>query len=229
MPPVPDTSANSEEAFAALWAACGCHNASQAREWYKKIVQAYDEPAREGLQSFARHYHNWQHLTACLVELENARVHFSNLDLPSVEMALWFHDVIYNPKASDNEEESARTAASVLKAGNAPQRLVSKVIALILATKIHPPEADPDTALLLDIDLSILGKSVAEYNAYEDAIRAEYAWVPQAIFADGRHRILEKFLMRPCIYLTPYFRGLYESQARANLARALQRLPLLPT
>ena len=142
-------------------------------------------------------------------------------------MALWLHDIIYSPKASNNEEESARAASFMLERGQAPPEVIKKVSAMILATKSHPEEAAADTALVLDIDLSILGKPPEEYDAYEEAIREEYTWVPQAIFADRRHRILERILQRPQVYLTSLFRERYEAQARANLARTLQRLPTL--
>ena len=76
---------------------------------------------------------------------------------------------------------------------------------------------------VVDIDLSILGAAEADFDRYEQQIRAEYAWVSDRPFRERRGAILRRFLERPAIYLTPEFRHL-EPRARANLARSLSRL-----
>jgi predicted metal-dependent HD superfamily phosphohydrolase len=219
LPPLPPTTANTPEVFDALWHRCGCEGTGT--HWQERIKACY-----EG--SPFRHYHNWRHLTECLVELDKAKPHFPKCDLNAIEMALWFHDAVYEPRAKDNEEKSAEGATHVLREGKASEALIEKVSSLILATKTHPHQADPDTALLLDIDLSILGQPPNRYRTYEDAIRSEYEWVPFAIFAHERRKILARFFERESIYLTPYFRDRYEAKARVNLRAALEGLPALP-
>jgi hypothetical protein len=82
----------------------------------------------------------------------------------------------------------------------------------------------PDADLLIDIDLSILGQPPERFRDYEQAIRAEYAWVPEATFVQKRREILAGFLERPAIYHAEWSRTRYESIARANLLASLARL-----
>jgi predicted metal-dependent HD superfamily phosphohydrolase len=105
------------------------------------------------------------------------------------------------------------------KAGAEPA-LTDLVARLILVTKTHEPEAAgvPDGGLMVDVDLAILGQPRAEFQAYDRAIREEYAWVPTEIYEEKRREVLQRFLLRPRLYQTDFFFGKYEAQARANLA-----------
>ncbi len=94
---------------------------------------------------------------------------------------------------------------------------------MILATKRHEGST-PDASLLLDIDLSVLGANAATFQAYDAAIKQEYAWVPEDQYRAGRAKVLGGFLARDAIYRTPTFRAAYESRARENLTAALAEL-----
>ncbi|MGI8818216.1 MAG: N-methyl-D-aspartate receptor NMDAR2C subunit, partial [Gemmatimonadales bacterium] len=61
------------------------------------------------------------------------------------------------------------------------------------------------------------------FAEFEQRIRQEYAWVPEPVYRSARIEILEGFLARRSIYQTEFFRDRYEAQARANLARILNR------
>ena len=94
---------------------------------------------------------------------------------------------------------------------------------------IHVPDGLDDTqrrdcALFLDMDLSILGSTPDLFAAYEDAVRREYGWVPDALWREGRRKVLQGFLDRPAIYASPQFRASHEAAAHANLMRSLERL-----
>ena len=169
-----------------------------------------------------RHYHTLQHLEECFAALDALRPDGS--DATAIELALWFHDAVYDVHRHDNEERSAAWAASILARAGVPQALVDKVTSLILATRRHVPSADPDACVLLDVDLAILGAPPARFQEYERQIRAEYAHVPEQVFAQKRRQILEDFLRRPALFVTPAFNARYERQARHNLAETLQRL-----
>jgi predicted metal-dependent HD superfamily phosphohydrolase len=75
-------------------------------------------------------------------------------------------------------------------------------------------------------DLSILGSTPDIFAAYEEAVRREYGWVPDALWREGRKKVLQGFLDRPAIYASPEFRASHEAAARANLTRSLERLAL---
>ena len=169
-----------------------------------------------------RHYHTLRHLEECFAALDNVRP--AGDDTTAIELAVWFHDAIYDVHRHDNEEQSAAWAASCLEGACVPQPTVDKVTALILATRYHAAGADPEACLLVDVDLAILAAPPARFREYERQIRAEYEHVPDDVFAHKRREILEHFLWRPALFATPGGRARYEAQARANLSEALARL-----
>lgn len=169
-----------------------------------------------------RHYHTLRHLEECFAALDDARPH--GADTTAIELALWFHDAVYDVHRRDNEERSAAWAASCLEDAGVPRAVIDKVASLILATRHHDAGADPDACLLVDVDLAILGAPPARFIEYEGQIRAEYAHVPDDVFAHKRGEVLAGFLQRPTLFSTPACRARYERQARSNLTEALARL-----
>lgn len=180
-----------------------------------RLVSAYSEPTR--------FYHTAEHIAACLSELEGIR---ELLQFPdAVEWALWLHDVVYNPQASDNEEQSARVSEQILYAAQAELSFIERTTDLILATRHNGSPPDMDTCYLVDIDLTILGSSPVLFATYEENIRREYAWVPEMLYRTKRKEILASFLHRASIYRTDFFRSRYEQQARENLRWSIEQLP----
>jgi predicted metal-dependent HD superfamily phosphohydrolase len=181
---------------------------------YDDLIRAYSEPHRA--------YHTVVHLESCLREFDAAR---QLAEAPyAIEAALWFHDAIYDTHRSDNEERSASWASSALSALGVSASRAKRVGQLVLATCHHEAGNDADTALLLDVDLSILGTRPENFDRYEAEVRREYAWVSDADFRHGRRAILEKLRDRKRIYQTDFFHDRYEAQARANLTRSLVKL-----
>lgn len=178
-----------------------------------------------------RHYHNLEHIEAMLGLM---RAHRSTLSDPAtVEAAIWFHDAVYDPRRHDNEEQSAELAAERL-GGRLSLERIGMVVAMIRATARHVvpdlsnADARNDCALFLDMDLAILGSTPDEFAAYEDAVRREYAFVPEALWIEGRRKVLERFLARPSIFASAQFQASHEAAARRNLARSLERLARRP-
>lgn len=207
-----DTSRTTLPHWETLWRNLGARGDSAS--WHARLVAAYEERHR--------HYHHLQHLAECLTELDTAVALAVQPDW--VEAALWFHDVVYDPRSATNEEDSAQWAVECLTAARVDPVAVDAVRQLILATKTHEPGDLADAALLIDIDLAILGQPAARFWEYEAAIRAEYAWVPAATFAEKRAEVLRRFLARPSLYRTAAFHQKYEAAARANLLAAVARL-----
>ena len=142
----------------------------------------------------------------------------------AIEMALWFHDAVYDPKASDNEERSAALASEAMEGASISPAFIADVVRLVMSTKTHTTGAHDDARWMIDIDLSILGRDQMRFDEYEAQIRAEYAWVPADVYAKKRAEILEGFLARDRLFSTDYFHQRYESQARANLAGLIASL-----
>jgi len=178
--------------------------------------------SRHRLWGTQRAYHNATHIADCLLQLDAAGNIARN---PSeVEMALWFHDAVYDSRAADNEEKSAAWAARELIAGGVGAASAALVTELVLATRHDAVAETEDAQVVADIDLSILGREPAVFDAYDQAIRTEYQWVPEWEYREARARILSGFLNRRFLYQTEYFRERYERQARKNLERTIVRI-----
>jgi predicted metal-dependent HD superfamily phosphohydrolase len=199
------------ERWAAHFVALGL---SPPDDVYAELCARYGEPHRA--------YHTLEHLRECLAWLAEVRELAVHPD--EIALALWFHDAIYDPRAHDNEERSAAWAERVLRSAGASTEVAHRVAALVLATK-HDVVPEPgDAALLVDVDLSILGAERARFDAYEAQVRREYAWVPEAAYREGRARVLRSFLGRPRIYATAHFHDRLEARARDHLRRSLAAL-----
>jgi predicted metal-dependent HD superfamily phosphohydrolase len=199
-----------------LWSRLGLDQTDRASldQGLDELQARYSEPHRA--------YHTLQHLADCLHHFDEVR-HLARTP-GEVETAIWFHDVIYEPRRNDNEEASAQWAEQTLaKQGVATER-GQRVAALIRLTDHVTEPAGSDGALLLDIDLAILGADPIRFAEYEAQVRQEYVWVPWPAFRQARARILERFLQRPTIYRTAFFQTRFEAQARQNLAASLQLL-----
>lgn len=185
--------------------------ADQAEALWRDVVVRYGENGR--------FYHTLPHIQHVLTLLTPfaARVN----DWTALQLAVWYHDIVYDPRASDNEEQSAAYATAVLRPFLPPETL-SRITQLILATKSHQAAAgDSDAQLLLDADLAILGANQADYANYAAAIRQEYGFVPETAYREGRTAVLQRFLTRPRLY--HQFTHL-ERPARANLEWELLQL-----
>jgi predicted metal-dependent HD superfamily phosphohydrolase len=177
---------------------------------FDSLVTAYSEPHR--------HYHTLEHLAEMFRVV--SRLSGSCADPRAVQFAVWFHDAVYDPRASDNEERSALLAAATLNELVIWPDGVGKVIELIRATahlSETDPTADPDAIVLLDADLAILAASETRYHRYAADIRKEYTHVPDSAYREGRVAVLERFLARPCIYRHPVMIAEGEESARRNL------------
>ncbi len=168
-----------------------------------------------------RHYHSDTHVAECLRHLERLR-HLA-LQPEEIEVAIWFHDAIYDTRKNDNEEQSAAWAVRYLDDAGVNPDVVSRVENMILCTKTHVADTE-DAELMLDIDLGILGTTQEIFESYDEAIRREYHWVPEADYRKGRTAVLASFLERDTIYKTEVFLDEYEKQARENLQRKISTL-----
>jgi predicted metal-dependent HD superfamily phosphohydrolase len=182
-------------------------------------------------QAPGRHYHGLSHIRTLLQLAHQYRELIG--DAEAVEAAIWFHDAIYDSRATDNEARSAALARKLLSGRAEPARL-KRIAAMIEATADHlipkwdDAAAANDAALFLDMDLAILGTTAEAFDRYEAEIRREYDWADEDAWRRGRSALLSKFLSRPTIFHTEAFRGRFEAPARRNLRRSLDSLSLNP-
>jgi predicted metal-dependent HD superfamily phosphohydrolase len=180
---------------------------------FRELIARYNEPHRK--------YHTLQHLEECFQKLGELR---GDAEHPAeVELALWFHDAIYDVKRHDNEAKSADWANSTVLAAGQPA-VGDRIHSLVMATRHKAVPNGIDQQVLVDVDLSILGAGPERFDEYERQVREEYSWVPGIVFRPTRRSILKELLERPTLFNTPKVLAAYEARARENLERSIRKL-----
>ncbi len=180
---------------------------------FERLILAYSESHRA--------YHTLQHLSECLERFDWAVTDHIFQNSALAEMALWYHDAIYQPRASDNERRSAEWAYGFLNKSGIRSEECKLVHSIIMATRHDQAPREPMSQLVVDIDLSILGAEPARFVEYEKQVREEYQWVPGFLYKKKRRKLLQAFLDRPRLYCTELFYRAYEHRARENLKRSI--------
>ena len=189
---------------------------SPAELVFEEVVGHYREPHRR--------YHTVVHLELVISDAEELLAVLPVRDAAAVRLALFFHDAVYDPRADDNEAQSALLATRLLRDLEVPEARIATVARLVEATADHVTvSGDLDLAVVNDADLAVLGGAPAAYDAYVTGVRAEYAHVDEAAWRTGRALVLRKFLERPAIFASEPMRE-HEPRARANLAAELSSL-----
>ena len=184
---------------------------SEPQKIFNKLIAAYSEKQRA--------YHTVQHLYECLVLLESIRADLK--DAYSVELALWFHDAVYDPQAKDNELKSAELFEQYLSQDLSID-IVQKIKRWIIATQWHEVTDELDLQFLLDIDLAILAASPERFAEYEQQIQQEYAWVDPDVYSIKRKEVLTHFYQAELLYQTEYFQHSFEQRAKMNLKNIIE-------
>ena len=190
-----------------------------ARVLVDELGTRYDEPVRR--------YHTRHHVAAVLAALDDLAPELPDRSKALVEVAVWFHDAVYDPRADDNEVRSADLADERLTDLGMVPGDRDEVVRLVRLTAGHRPPTvpDPRATALLDADLAILGAEPEAYDAYRRAIRREYGHLSDDQFALGRRRVVEGLLDSPALFSGLRARRLLEGPARANLTAELRLLP----
>lgn len=178
-----------------------------------RLLAAWAEPHRT--------YHSTSHLAHGLDVLERFGPAFG--DTRTVELAWFFHDAVYDPTASDNEERSAGLLLEFGVESALPEKVAARAAALVRSTA-HLSGASldgRDADLLHDVDLSILGSGTTRFLDYERGVRAEYAHVNDGPFALGRGAFLSRWLASERLFRSAEFHAAFDAPARANLGAAL--------
>ncbi|MEX3633247.1 hypothetical protein [Paraburkholderia sp. BR14320] len=190
-----------QERFVELWTRCG---GARAEAVYADLAQRYGEPIR--------HYHTLRHVRRCLRYFDVARSAIPHPDL--VELALWCHDIIYVPGASDNEQRSAdwlrRSAGDRIA-------MCQRICEMVLATRHTGAPEELDERFTCDIDLAVLGAARSRFLAEGVRVRRERSDLDDLAYDLQERKFLGSLLARPRIYFTDYFHARCEMRARGNL------------
>lgn len=169
-----------------------------------------------------RHYHTLNHLESLLQQLFTIKIQIKDWD--TILFSLYYHDIIYNPLKTNNEQKSAEFAENRMQLIGVPKIIIENCVRQILATKKHLLSADNDTNIFIDADLSILGQPWNVYANYYTQVRNEYALYPDMIYKPGRKKVLLHFLQMERIFITDYFFERFEATSKENLHRELKEL-----
>ena len=195
--------------------------------WHLLAGRAHDPLLQQLLASHRephRRYHTATHVVWVLRHVRDiVSAGEQATDVHAVQLAALYHDIVYNPSATDNEARSGTIASRAATEIGWPRERCDMVERLVLATARHVPQ-DVDEAVLVDADLAILGADPSDYSAYAIGIRAEYAHVPDDAWRTGRGEVLRGFLALPHLFTTAHMRAARESRARANITAELAAL-----
>lgn len=191
------------------WAMCCAddeHKASILANYFNLLIASYSEPHRA--------YHRPEHLQHMISLLRSAGVQDN-----AVYWASFYHDYVYSPGKSNNEEKSAEVAAQQMTSLGVHSQCIDRTKALICATKHYQWDInDKAGCAFLDADMAILGAPLEIYLGYKQAIREEFNNIPGFLFNKGRKSFLQQLMKRERIFLTQWFFEKFESQARHNIA-----------
>jgi predicted metal-dependent HD superfamily phosphohydrolase len=215
MKDMPDLEALRARFVRALEGARGPGGGPDPVPYAENLLARWQEPQR--------HYHTLTHLTAVLDHVDTLEEYATDPDV--VRLAAWFHDAVYLPERSENEERSARLAERALAEAGLPEGKTAEVARLVRLTVTHDPaDDDRDGQVLCDADLAILAAPPSAYAAYTAAVREEYHFVPNDAFRSGRAAVLRQLIELPRLFRTPYGQEKWEATARYNLAGELEML-----
>lgn len=186
---------------------------------FEELLHRYAEPHR--------HYHDTRHL-AEVMDIVDELAELAG-DVEAVRLAAWFHDAVYDPQRTDNEERSAALAEQVLPRLGMTEEATREVARLVRLTAGHDPApGDRNGELLCDADLAVLASPERRYREYAAGVRAEHAGLDDATFAAGRTAVLRGLLARDPLFRTEPGRARWEAAARHNLSRELAELAAAP-
>ena len=193
--------------FRLLWQHCLLDQATDdSAAIHQQLIASYSEPQR--------FYHTLTHIEHCLSLIDKISSELQNPD--ALEIAIWFHDVVYQPGARDNEQLSADQFMAITD-GIFDDGLRDTVYQHIMATVHDGAEIKyADTNYMLDIDLSGFGRPWAEFIQDSDNLRLEMEDLPDDVFYQRQTAFQDKLFGQPRFFKTDYFYDNYEARARQN-------------
>lgn len=187
-----------------------------------ELIERLWKDVHTAYSSTTRHYHNLDHIYTMLVLADHYKLQLKQYYI--LNLAIFYHDIIYDVSQHDNEQKSWEFAEEHLLPLHLPKPDIEQLKICILATKKHQHHSQKDINYLLDFDLYTLGQSWENYRHYMQQIRAEYAIYPEDLYTTGRIQVLEHLLLAGSLYKTPEFIDRYEKQAKENLNREINLL-----
>lgn len=171
-----------------------------------------------------RHYHVFDHIREMI--LIGKKVF--NLTFQQY-LAILFHDAVYNPRGTKNEELSAQALFNCVTQYKGPLtrediKFYGEVAVIINDTKDHYYPTSEASRVVLDLDLERLARSLPEVEHFTNLIRQEYYFVDDETFKTGRKEFYKQFLNIEHPFSTEYGRQFWEPKAQENVNILLNRM-----
>lgn len=154
-------------------------------KWFNIIIDKYSETHRM--------YHNLEHISRMLRQCKNHLGGRTNqvLNYDLLKYAIFFHDIIYDPKSKTNEVDSANLFKEFSEEAKLSVELTNDVIVAIIQSANHMlGSSNPNIQMFLDLDMFILCSSESLFSSYCEKIRQEYSFVPDEIYNVKRSEFL---------------------------------------
>jgi len=161
-----------------------------------------------------RFYHNTSHLIQIIHDIET-HVLFNELHVIekiALLLAAFMHDVIYDPKKKDNEDQSIAYFKHSYK--NHDTIMPEEVIKLIEVTKHRKRPIKKLEKIFWDADNAGFKKGYDVLLSNETKIRKEYAYVPSKEYRENRIKFLNS-----CI-------GLFDQKVDKDIKRLIEHIKI---
>jgi len=162
------------------------------------------------------HYHTPIHVLSILEFANQNEIRLTT----EQQLAIWFHDSVYVPQATNNEARSALLMRALI----GECQFLDKASEYIMATaKFGSEEPMPEDAeLVMDLDLCAFTDDV--FVVYDKCIAAEFIPVfGEVPYRQGRIQFFNKMLAKKKIFRTA-FMSRFEDSARKVLTNAVNAL-----
>ena len=137
-----------------------------------------------------RYYHNQNHLIDVIEKINEIKTSLTEKEYDKLIITALFHDIVYNPNRSDNEEKSAQFLLESSVDKN--NQDIQEIKQIILDTKDHNPKTKLSEKFC-KIDMSIVEEDFEKLLEWEKGINQEYkSFGP--LYKEGRLKFLESLI-----------------------------------
>ena len=158
------------------------------------IIDCYNEPHR--------YYHDMGHVKEMLAYVESFKEHFNPITWEAIQLAIVWHDAVYDPSSKTNEADSYKDFVDCWRDMDEKylymekwKKIIPLVLELIMVTRNH--EYDPNMPLhlkiMIEADLERFKGPFEQFWQNTVRIFKEYSMADWGLFKPGRIAFLESY------------------------------------
>ena len=138
-----------------------------------------------------RSYHNLNHLNDLISQINENKSNFSEKEYEKLMLTAIFHDIVYDPSSSTNEEDSTNFLMECAVDKN--NKDILDVQKMILDTKKHESTTNLSESFN-NYDMNIVERDFDQLLEWERGISEEFSVYPKVQYKEGRLKFLESLL-----------------------------------